>query len=108
MTDKKKDDNISPVPHYIFSDTLEKQKLELKNNPILKRFSESRRNFSEDPYRPIYHFVSPESSMNDPNGLCYWQGMWHLFYQGYPSEYPDRQTNPHDVRVHWGHAVSKD
>jgi len=108
MTDKKKDDNISPVPHYIFSDTLEKQKLELKNNPILKRFSESRRNFSEDPYRPIYHFVSPESSMNDPNGLCYWQGMWHLFYQGYPSEYPDRQTNPQDVRVHWGHAVSKD
>lgn len=37
--------------------------------------------------------------MNDPNGLCFWQGRWHLFYQGYP---------PEDPRVHWGHAVSED
>ena len=37
--------------------------------------------------------------MNDPNGLCYWQGRWHLFYQAYP---------PEDTRQHWGHAVSDD
>jgi beta-fructofuranosidase len=37
--------------------------------------------------------------MNDPNGLCFWQGRWHLFYQGYP---------PEDPRQHWGHAVSDD
>ena len=36
--------------------------------------------------------------MNDPNGLCYWNGMWHLFYQAYP---------PEDPRQHWGHAVSE-
>jgi beta-fructofuranosidase len=37
--------------------------------------------------------------MNDPNGLCFWQGRWHLFYQAYP---------PEDTRQHWGHAVSSD
>src|SRR5690606_25048674 len=45
------------------------------------------------------HFVSPESTLNDPNGLSYWKGNWHLFYQGYP---------PEDPRQHWGHAISKD
>ena len=40
----------------------------------LIRFAESRRTLSADPYRPLYHFVSPESTLNDPNGLCFWQG----------------------------------
>ena len=53
----------------------------------------------DDPYRPSYHYVNPEGILNDPNGLCYWQNNWHLFYQGYP---------PEDPRQHWGHAVSKD
>jgi beta-fructofuranosidase len=43
--------------------------------------------------------VNPEGRLNDPNGLCYWQGRWHLFYQAYP---------PEDPRQHWGHAVSDD
>ena len=52
-----------------------------------------------DPHRPIYHYVNPEGRLNDPNGLCFWQGRWHLFYQAYP---------PEDTRQHWGHAVSDD
>src|SRR5690606_32577495 len=75
------------------------QEQQLKDNPLLKRFAESRKRLASDPYRPIYHFVSPESRLNDPNGLCYWQGNWHLFYQAYP---------PEDDRQHWGHAISKD
>ena len=63
------------------------------------RFIESRKKMAGDPYRPIYHFVSPESTLNDPNGLSFWQGRWHMFYQGYP---------PEDRRRHWGHAVSDD
>jgi len=91
--------NKSPVPHYTFSNTLEEQEAELKQNPLLKRFMESRKKMVDDPYRPIYHYVNPEGRLNDPNGLCFWQGRWHLFYQAYPPEYP---------RQHWGHAVSED
>ncbi|MBM4042328.1 MAG: glycoside hydrolase family 32 protein [Planctomycetes bacterium] len=75
------------------------QEEQIRDHPLLRRFAESRRKLATDPYRPIYHFVSPESTMNDPNGLCYWRGHWHLFYQAYP---------PEDPRQHWGHAVSGD
>ena len=53
----------------------------------------------QNPHCQIYHYVNPESSLNDPNGLCFWQDRWHLFYQAYP---------PEDPRQHWGHAVSTD
>jgi len=90
---------ISPVPKNSYATTLEEQEKQIKTDPLVLRFAESRKRQSNDPYRPIYHFVSPESTLNDPNGLCYWQGNWHMFYQGYP---------PEDRRQHWGHAISKD
>ena len=83
----------------IFANTLAEQEAELADNPLLRRFAESRAAMADDPHRPLYHFVSPENLLNDPNGLCFWQGRWHLFYQGYP---------PEDPRQHWGHAVSDD
>ena len=54
---------------------------------------------ASDPYRPHYHFGSPEGNLNDPNGLSFWQGRWHLFYQAFP---------PANPKPHWGHAVSND
>ena len=60
----------------------------LGNAAELERFAESRRNLSADPWRPTYHFVSPERTLNDPNGLCFWQGRWHLFYQAQPAGKP--------------------
>ncbi|MBI5834311.1 MAG: glycoside hydrolase family 32 protein [Armatimonadetes bacterium] len=92
-------DYHSKVPFYSFGKTLAEQEAQLRDNPLLARFRASRAKLAADPYRPIYHFTSPESSLNDPNGLCFWQGRWHLFYQGYP---------PEDPRQHWGHAVSDD
>ena len=92
-------DYESKAPKYTFADTLEEQEEQLAANPTIKRFAESRAAMSDDPHRPVCHFVSPENAMNDPNGLCFWQGRWHLFYQGYPAEHP---------REHWGHAVSDD
>lgn len=90
---------VSPVPKFTYATTLAEQENQLKTDPLVQRFAESRKKQSKDPYRPIYHFVSPESTLNDPNGLCFWQGNWHMFYQAYP---------PEDRRQHWGHAISKD
>jgi len=92
-------DYTSRVPKYTFAETLGEQEEQLKTNPLILRFKESREKMAGDPYRPIYHYVNPENRLNDPNGLCFWQGRWHLFYQGYP---------PEDPRQHWGHAVSDD
>ena len=90
----------SKAPKYDFAGSLPEQEAQLAENPMMARFAASRREMASDRHRPLYHFVSPESTLNDPNGLCFWQGRWHLFYQGYP---------PEDAgRVHWGHAVSDD
>ena len=89
----------SLTPHYTWANTLEEQEAQLKKNPLLQRMIASRQAKADDPHRPFYHYVNPENNLNDPNGLCFWQGRWHLFYQGYP---------PEDPRVHWGHAISDD
>ena len=92
-------DRASLAPRYTFADTLDEQEAQLRDNPMVRRMAASRKAFEADPHRPLYHFVSPENTLNDPNGLCFWGGRWHLFYQGYP---------PEDPRPHWGHAVSDD
>ena len=45
----------SHTPKYLFSEKIEEQEIQLKNNPLIKRFKESRKKLSSDPYRPIYH-----------------------------------------------------
>ncbi|MEX2186982.1 MAG: GH32 C-terminal domain-containing protein [Pirellulales bacterium] len=98
----------SPTPRQVFASTLAEQQAQLETNELMLRFAASRKKLAADRFRPAYHFVSPESQLNDPNGLCFWQGRWHLFYQGYP---PDEFPDAKDIaqrRQHWGHAVSDD
>ena len=57
-------------------------------------------NYLED-YREQYHFSVAKAWANDPNGMVYFDGEYHLFYQYYPD---DVVWGP----MHWGHAVSKD
>ncbi|MBI4166785.1 MAG: glycoside hydrolase family 32 protein, partial [Acidobacteria bacterium] len=94
-----------PTPRYIFAGTLREQEAQLESNPLMLRFAESRKRFASDPYRPTYHFVSPEGPMNDPNGMCFWQGRWHFFYQGFPPDSaPPAAFRAHAVSddlVHW-------
>jgi len=54
-----------------------------------------------EPHRPQIHFSPPENWMNDPNGMVFYKGVYHLFYQYYPDS---TVWGP----MHWGHATTTD
>jgi beta-fructofuranosidase len=52
-------------------------------------------------HRPRFHFTAPQNWINDPNGVCFHEGRYHLYYQ----------YNPNAAKwgdIHWGHASSAD
>lgn len=55
----------------------------------------------QETYRPAYHFSPAKNWMNDPNGMVYHKGIYHLFFQHNPSG----NTWGH---MSWGHATSTD
>lgn len=71
--------------------------------PVVGRLSDYRKSefYYREQYRPRFHFTPEINWINDPNGLVYHDGEYHLFFQ----------HNPHDNKwghMSWGHAVSRD
>lgn len=58
-------------------------------------------NFYKEPHRPQFHYSQKVGWNNDPNGMVYHDGTWHLFYQHNP-------VGLMATSIGWGHAISKD
>jgi len=57
--------------------------------------------YYKEKYRPQFHFTAKKNWLNDPNGLVYYHGVYHLFFQYMPPHRPEEYKD-------WGHAVSTD
>lgn len=75
--------------------------LEFEDNKVNKYKKNNLKEFFNTPYKEQYHFSTYKNWLNDPNGLCFYKGKYHLYHQ----------MNPNSQvwgNMYWGHAVSDD
>jgi fructan beta-fructosidase len=90
-----------PIPFKFIAIILLTQLMIAKTNAQDKKENTSSADLSEKLYRPYMHFTPAKGWMNDPNGMFYKDGIYHLYFQHYPDS---TVWGP----MHWGHATSTD
>jgi len=68
---------------------------------IFEFISENDHGIQEDPYKNKYHLMAPVGLINDPNGLIFYKGLFHVFFQWSPFE-------TFHAKKYWGHYTSPD
>jgi len=74
---------------------------EIATLSAVTKLSDKRPAYYHEKYRPQFHFSAQKHWINDPNGLVYYKGTYHLFFQHMPPGRPGAYKD-------WGHAVSTD
>ena len=80
---------------------MSKELMQINIEKAQQEIEKNAENVSHGKMRQHFHFMPQVGWLNDPNGLIYFKGKYHFFYQFYPYE-------GFWGMMHWGHAISDD
>lgn len=85
----------------VYDTALPPSRLGFKTPEHVADLSIPRSRFEGDPLRPVFHGMPAANWANEPHGLTFYDGKYHLFFQ-------KNANGPYWGRLHWGHLTSTD